>query len=314
MRIRNTCLLATFVALASLPALGQSSPVTLDALRLAIYDYDSTLPLNPELKPLSDKLESQTALRTRWHLAYDSVHDQRVTAIFTIPKKFAAPYPAVVLLAGSGGHKDTDYVRIASDLMSTLGYATVSIDAQYHGERSRLDRSGDIHLINSDTMRDAWIQTVVDLRRAVDYLLSRPDIDAKRIGYLGFSQGGMIGGTFIGVEPRITAACLAIPGGGFLEWGPKVGLWKETTPAIEANAALTDPVYFIGRFSPRPLLILSAKRDELIPKFATDALFSAAKEPKQIVWFDSGHVLPPAALLVNVKGFFLQNLGKRAER
>ena len=49
-------------------------------------------------------------------------------AIFTVAKRFAPPYPSLVLLAGSGGHKDTDYVRLASDLMSTLGYATVSID------------------------------------------------------------------------------------------------------------------------------------------------------------------------------------------
>src|SRR4051812_28920493 len=166
----------------------QTGAATADALRLAVYDYDRAVALNAELKPLADKTEAQTALRTRWHLAYDSVHDQRVTAIFTIPKKFAAPYPAVILLAGSGGHKDTDYVRIASDLMSTLGYATLSIDAQYHGERSRPERSGDIHLIGLDTMRDAWIQTVVDLRRAVDYLQSRPDIDGKSLGYLGFSQ------------------------------------------------------------------------------------------------------------------------------
>lgn len=293
------------------PAAAQTNEPSTDALRLAVYDYDKGLALTPELKPLVDKTEAQTALRTRWHLAYDSVHDQRVTAIFTIPKKFAAPFPAVILLAGSGGHKDTDYVRFASDLMSTLGYATLSIDAQYHGERSRPERSGDIHLIGSATMRDAWIQTVIDLRRAVDYLQSRPDIDAKNLGYLGFSQGGMIGGTFIGVEPRIGAACLAIPGGGFLEWGPKAGLWKESTPGIEVNATLTDPIHFIGRFSPRPLLMLSAKRDELIPKFATDALFAAAKDPKEIVWFDSGHVLPPTALIVTVKAFFLKYLGKR---
>ena len=65
--------------------------------------------------------------------------------------------------------------------------------------------------------------------------------------------------------------------------------------------AITDPVYFIGRFSPRPLLMLSARRDELIPKFATEALFNAAGEPKELVWFNSGHVLPPTALIVNVK-------------
>jgi len=284
-----------------------------DTLRLAFYDYDARLPLNAESKEIESQSEKQAQLRTRYRLAYDSAHDQRVTAIFTVPKKFAPPYPAVIMLAGAGGHKDTDYIRFASDLMSALGYATLSIDAQYHGDRSRPDRTGDIHLIHSTTNRDAWIQTVIDLRRAVDYLQSRQDIDGKKIGFLGFSQGGMIGGTFIGVEPRVIAACLAIAGGGLLEWGKKIGLWKpDKTTVVETNAAIVDPLHFVGRFAPRPLLMLSAKRDELIPRYATDALFNAAREPKKIVWFDSGHVLPPTALLRDARDFFVEHLGKRS--
>jgi fermentation-respiration switch protein FrsA (DUF1100 family) len=197
--------------------------------------------------------------------------------------------------------------------MNTLGFATLSIDAQYHGERSRPGRTGDIHLIDSTTNRHAWVQTVIDLRRAVDYLQSRSDIDGKKIGYLGFSQGGMIGGTLLGVEPRIAAACLAIPGGDLLQWARKTGLLKPgNARAIETNAAIVDPIHFIGRFSPRPLLMLSAKRDELIPRYATDALFNAARPPKQIVWFDSGHVLPPTALLRDARAFFLKHLGQRS--
>jgi dienelactone hydrolase len=306
-----------FLAASALFLLGGVRPATAvqDKPAASLYSYDKKLPLTPELKELPDKTEGQTALRTRWHLVYGSANNERVTAIFTIPKKFAAPYPAVVLLAGSGGHKDTDYVRYASEMMSTLGYATLSIDAQYHGERSQPGKSGDIHLIGDPLMKDAWIQTVIDLRRAVDYLQSRSDIDAKKIGYLGFSQGGMIGGTFIGVEPRVTAAILAIPGGGFFEESKKRGLvTAENEKVFEANARVTDPIYFIGNFGPRPLLMLSAKKDELIPKSMTDALFDAAKEPKQIVWFNSGHVLPPTALLVNAKGFFVKYLGARQEK
>jgi uncharacterized protein len=278
----------------------------------AHYNYDASIPLNPILKELPDKTPSQTELRKRWHLTYSSTNGERVTAIFTLPQKASGPYPAVIMLAGSGGHKDVDYVRIASDMMSTLGYATLSIDAQYHGERSKPGKSGDIHLVGDPVMRDGWTQTVIDLRRAVDFLLSRRNIDATKIGYLGFSQGGMIGGTFIGVEPRIAAACLAIPGGGFYEEGKKRGLvTPENDAQFLANAKMTDPIYFLGQFSPRPLLVLSATKDELIPKSMTDALYNAAKEPKQIKWFNSGHVLPPSALLVDVKGFFAKHFGER---
>ena len=95
----------------ALPARPQAV-VDVEALRLAYYDYDPTASLNPDLQPMPEPSASQSELRTRFHLAFDSAHDQRVTAIFTVPRKFAPPYPAVVLLAGSGGHKDTDYIRI----------------------------------------------------------------------------------------------------------------------------------------------------------------------------------------------------------
>jgi cephalosporin-C deacetylase-like acetyl esterase len=324
--LRITGRLTTVLALCALwhGAAGAQAVLT-DAQRLARYDYDAKLPLNPELTPapkVPNESDSQKQLRTRWHLVYSSTNDQRVTAIFTLPKKYKPPYPAVILLAGSGGNKDTDYIRIASDMMNTLGYTTLSMDAQYHGERSRPGVSGDIHLINQNLMRDAWIQTVVDLRRAVDYLQSRKDIDGRKIGYLGFSQGGMIGGTFLGVEPRIAAACLVVAGGGFVEWGKKIGLWKEADAAqLEANAAVTDPIYFIGRFAPHPLLMISAKQDELIPRFATEALYNAAREPKTIHWYDTSHTLGgqsqalamAQALLVDVRGFLVSHLGARKE-
>jgi dienelactone hydrolase len=253
----------------------------------------------------------------RYHLAYDSAHDQRVTAIFSVPKKFSAPFPAVILLAGSGGHKDTDYVRIAGDMMSGLGYATISIDAQYHGERSKPGKwfaEEELRLIDLPGNRDAWVQTVIDLRRALDFLQSRTDVDGRKIGYLGFSQGGMIGGTFIGVEPRVTMALLAVPGGGLVEWSEKAGaLGPERKQCLELSAAIIDPVNFIGRFAGRPLLFCSAKKDELIPKFATDALFNAAKEPKEIKWYDSGHVLPAINFITDAKAFFVKYLGARQE-
>lgn len=316
---RIVCALSITTALALVPgALCQtrnaSPSISVEEMRQAFYAYDASLPLNPELKKMPEESQKLAEMRTRYHLTYDSVHDQRVTAILALPKKFAPPFPAVILVAGAGGHKDTDYLRLTADMLSSLGYATLSLDAQYHGERKRPGRTGNIHLIDSYTNRDAWVQTVIDLRRAVDYLASRPDIDAQKIGYFGFSQGGILGATFLGVEPRVKAACLAVSGGGFVEWAKQRKIWKAGhARAFQVNAAVTDPIYFIGRFAPRPLLMLSAKRDELIPKEATLRLFNAAKQPKQLVWFNSGHILPLDALFNDARHFFVEHLGARRE-
>ncbi len=296
-------------------AIGQhSTSVGVEELRLALYDYDAKLPLEavisaaPIVKNEPQKLK---ALRSRHLVKFTSTHDQRVPAILALPRSAPKPCGAVILLAGSGGHKETDYVRLASDMLSTMGLATLSIDAQYHGDRARKGRSGDIHLIHEVTNRDAWIQTVCDLRRAVDYLCTRKDIDAARIGFLGFSQGAMLGGTFIGVEPRIKAACLAVGGAGFVEWAREAGLVPAGSETrLRVGAMMTDPMYFVGRFAPKPLLLLAARKDELISRSATERLAGAAGEGKTLIWYNSGHVLAPNAILVDARGFFAKHLAR----
>ncbi|MCC6728551.1 MAG: acetylxylan esterase [Chthonomonadales bacterium] len=306
--------ICALVACLAAPAAAQRTPVTVDDLRRAFYDYDAALPLRATAKPgptPKGESEAQRALRKRYLVAFDSAHDQRVPAIVAIPSKVRPPYPAVVLLAGSGGHKDTDYIRIASDMLCTLGIATISIDAQYHGARARKGRTGDIHFVNSVTNRDAWVQTVIDLRRAIDYLLARGDVDRERIGFLGFSQGAMIGGTLLGVEPRVAVACLAVPGAGLEEWAKHMKLPAGgDAHTMVVSAAIVDPIHFVGRFAPRPLLVLAARRDGLIPRSATEALLAAAGASTQVVWYNSGHILPPTALVTDARQFFATRLAR----
>ena len=254
-----------------------------EAMRFSLYDYDRDLPLNITIKPLDEDEK-----RVRYNVVYDSVHDQRVNAIYAQPKGFAAPSPAIILVHGSGGNKDTSYIKMISGALTAQGYATFSIDTQYHGDRARQGRSGEIHMPDSDTMRDAWIQSVVDLRRAVDYLESRPDVDKTKIGYMGFSQGAMLGGVVAGVEARISAFCFAVPGAGLMEivkhiedyplllehWPVKKT--PETMQKIQSVAFVSDPLYFVGRIGSRNLLIISAKHDEIIPPTASQAFIDAA--------------------------------------
>ena len=290
-----------------------------DALRMSFYTYDRSLPLNAKLEPLDANAD-----HTRYRLTYDSVHDQRVPAILSLPKRFAAPYPAVLLMHGSGGHKDADYIKAASFMLTSQGYATISIDSQYRGDRKRPDVTGELLNPDSFRMRDAWVQTVVDLRRAVDYLASRTDIDTTKIGYLGFSMGGMLGACLGGVESRISCFLLAVPGGGLVKIAEEIDkhpalkvywpvtLTPEVMKRVEEFATVCDPVHFVGKILPRPLLIIVAKHDELIPPEASQMLIDAAhaKEPENVKRMETGHVLTPAVIF-DVRNFFNEHLGKR---
>jgi dienelactone hydrolase len=292
-----------------------------ESLRLAYYAYDRSLPLNADTKPLDD-----SPARTRYALSYDSAHDQRVTAILALPKRFQTPFPAILLVHGSGGNKDVDYIKAASEVLTSQGYATLSIDTQYRGDRARPGKTGELQP-DSYTMRDAWVQTVIDLRRAVDYLQSRPDIDKDKIGYLGFSMGGMLGAVLGGVEARVRCFFLAVPGGGIvnavkhidryplLKARFAVQITPEVMQRVEEIADVIDPIYYVGRILPRPLRIVVGKHDEIIPAEMSTALIEAAhaKEGEQVLRVDSGHV-PPLTIVYDIRSFFLDNLGKPTPR
>ncbi len=287
-------------------------------MKLQYYAYDKELPLNAIIKPLDTK-----SARTRYSLSFDSIHDQRVTAILAIPNNFSKPFPSVILVHGSGGDKDTSYIQWSSDALTAVGYATLSIDTQYHGDRERKGRTGEIHMPDSYTMRDAWIQSVVDIRRCVDYLQLRPDMDRNKIGYLGFSQGGMLGSVACGIEDRISCACLAVPGGGLANLVRNIDKYPvlkahwpvKVTPEILAKvdeiSNITDPANYIGMINPRPFLIIVAKHDEIIPPESSAILINAAhaRESDQVIRIESGHVLNPIAIF-NVRDFFVKNFGK----
>ena len=90
--------------------------------------------------------------------------------------------------------------------------------------------------------------------------------------------GTILGVPFCAEETRVRAAALAIGGGGI---GP----------------VASDPVAHIPRLAPRPVLFVNASRDETIPRENAEALHEAARDPKEVLWFDCTHSeLPGAAL------------------
>ena len=291
-----------------------TSTEEMEAIRYSFYAYDRELPLEAKLEKRDEKTSG-----TRWNLSYESVHNQRVTAILSLPKVISAPCPAVLVMHGSGGNKDSDYVSAICQEMNKRGIAALSIDAQYRGDRTKPGHNGDLRP-DSYTMRDAWVQDVIDLRRAVDYLQSRPDIRKDNIGFIGFSMGAMLGSVLGGVESRVACFLLAVPGGGFVnlvkhvDRYPKlkekwpISMTPEVLKRVEEFAFVADPIYFIGKILPRPLLMIVATHDEIIPAEASSALIEAGKIPsKNILTIPTGHVMTPS-IIFNIRNFIIESL------
>jgi len=217
-----------------------------------------------------------------------SSRGDRVPGLLLLPEDGPGPYPLVLLQHGAGGSKESEYLDAARLPWVRRGMAVASIDFPLHGERASAKLSELLLTGLADPQveqahaRALWSefarQAVHDLGRALDALAPHPELDAARIGYAAFSLGALVGALYCPQDARLRAAALALGGGGF---GP---------PAL-------DPALHIARFAGRPLLLVNATRDERIPRSAAEALHAAAAEPKQLLWFESGHAdLPGHAL------------------
>ncbi|NSW77603.1 MAG: alpha/beta fold hydrolase [Chthonomonadetes bacterium] len=276
-----------------------------------VYAYDRDLPLNAEVTE-----QQRGTGYVIYRVQYSSVHDKRVPAWWCVPTTGTPPYPCVIIMHGYGGDKNG--LQMLAPAFAMRGISTLAIDAEYHGDRKQ--PGNDIFSAYIYRNRDALVQTVIDLRRAVDFLQSRQEIDGKRIGYIGLSMGGILGGILAGVDERIQAPILIVAGG---DWGylfstsqhPTSVQLREKNPELFKSAqkinevmGVVDPVNWVARISPRPLLMINGKDDQIVPKECTERLFAAAKEPKEIVWLEGGHMPQPDAVLRKVDEWLTKHL------
>ncbi len=245
------------------------------------YEYDHDMPLEDSVRLIPDT----TAYRL-YYVTFSSVHDQKVTALLSLPNMGDEPFPVVILMHGYGDRKTVDYIEAGNKIMLDNGLAVLRLDLANHGDR--VIRDFDFSFTNPDTKyrtRDVIIQSVFDLRRAVDFIETRKDLDANRISYFGVSLGGITGTVFCGVDQRVKVPVIALAGGGMhLMFGTEA-LTDETRDYL----GMIEPLNYVEHIAPRPLLMLNAEDDEIIPPMMSKLMFRKAKDPKKIVWYPGKH-------------------------
>lgn len=257
--------------------------------------YDPAAPLNADVRATFDST-NPPSLSYTYTVKYTGGDNARVPGLLSIPVNRTGKVPCVILLHGLGGRKED--VFLLGVALARKGYASIAIDIAGHGERPKIGGKP-VSELSVAEMRTLIGQTDADLRRAVDFLASREEIDGGRIGFLGASLGGIIGGLFTGDEPRIKGAVLWAAGG---DWGKlittsqhafaqhfrEIGATDATT--IENTMHDVDPLTTIAGISPRPLLFINGDADNIVPPATTDLLFAAAREPKKRITLHGGHI------------------------
>ncbi|MCA9012379.1 MAG: alpha/beta fold hydrolase [Planctomycetaceae bacterium] len=254
----------------------------------AFYETDRSIPL--EARTVERIAQDETI---REKVVFRGVQGFLVPGYLQYATDVLKPRPCVLLLHGWSGSKehfwkDGGYIsggNIRTALLAA-GYAVMALDAQCHGDRiAENDFAPVNHFVDPEiegiqrkgyfTQQEIYIQTTRDYRRAIDYLETRVEIDANKIGVFGYSMGGAQTFLLTGVEPRVkvSVAC--------------------ATPADNSKFSSIAPQNFAAEIGQRPFLMLMGRTDTMCPVEKAQALLDLIPAAhKQLMFYEAGHRLP----------------------
>jgi hypothetical protein len=141
----------------------------------------------------------------------------------------------------------------------------------------------------------AIVEEVARLRRCLDALAGRSDVDGSKLAVVGHDYGAMYGLLALAFDPRPRGAvALAVPP----RWGDwNLPFWVIDEDRIDYLRALRpfDPIEHVGSIAPRPLLFQSAENDFYIAPMADFEYRRAAGETAEFKRYPGGHDLKVAA-------------------
>jgi hypothetical protein len=261
----------------------------------------------PVVRP-GDKLPSAKALATLFAydtaepLGYAAAADQpqsgcsvdRISfncegneaAGYLVTPEGAGPFPVVVY--APGWRTDVNMFLDDAAALAGKGYAGLL-----------LQEPGWATYWSFDPQDDCWavVQTVTQVRRGLDLIETLPQIDARRIGFAGWSNGAhLCGGILAGVDARIKAYVLIGMARPATNYRGLMGSLPKGAEGdrLEAQLALWDPLNYLSRNHGSAFLILSGKGDVNAMSDAK-AFLAAAPNPKTWKVYDGGHSPTPGA-------------------
>jgi len=267
----------------------------------------------PQRVPLDPKIVGSLDRKTFTveKILYQSLPGYYVTACLFLPKKRQEPAPAVIYCSGHTreGFRSPTYQRVILNLVEK-GFVVLAFDPIGQGERYQyLDANGKPNRGGPTNEHSyAGIQAMLtgasiaryminDGMRAVDYLLSRSEVDPTRIGITGRSGGGTQSASIAAFDSRILAAAPENYITSFRR------IWQSNGPQdAEQNflAAMQRGLEHADLLSirvPKPTLILTTSRDIFSIQGARETyaevqqIYRLYEAEDQLLWTedDAGH-------------------------
>jgi dienelactone hydrolase len=179
-------------------------------------------------------------------VSYATDYGLRVPAMVYRPaQRPAGKMPGLIVVNGHGGDKYSWYSFYAGILYARMGAVVLTYDPIGEGERNAQRKNGsrqhDRNVDPEEMGRRMGGLMMTDVMQATSYLAQRPDVDAKRLGAMGYSMGSFVVGLACAAESRLRACVLS--GGGNLDGAD--GYWDSSSKKM-CQAIPYQAMKFLG--------------------------------------------------------------------
>ncbi|MEO8216157.1 MAG: protein kinase [Acidobacteriota bacterium] len=229
------------------------------------------------------------------------VAGRTVPAYLYLPNGF--PRPLQVVHFAPAGDVANGFRTLPASIEATLapiirgGRAVFSVVLEGYTERPRPATSVEPDSRSAEYV-DYTVTQVTELRRGLDYLETRPDIDHSRITFLGPSAGSWAGVLIAALESRYRSVAF-------------VG--THISPNEVADAPAANRINFAPHIS-GPTLMLQGRYDESAPlKSQAEPLFKLLREPKRLEIYEGSHAPTAAVLIPALTKWFDETMGPVAQ-
>ncbi len=271
-------------------------------LRAEIWDLLGKLPARPKVPVVKTLLREDRGDYWVEKFEFDNGAGATVPGYLILPKQAAGKVPGILYCHWHGGEYGIGKEEVfqarhtpepPGPTLARKGYAVLAIDAYCFGERSGHGPGGPGEKGGAEEMtaskfnlwvgRSLWGMILRDDLMALDYLASRPEIDARRLGVTGISMGATRSWWLMALDERLHAgvavACLtryhnliahqSLPAHGIYYFVPGF-----------LNHFDTETV--ISLLAPRPVLLMTGDQDEGSPADGVRAIGQAVERVYQL--------------------------------
>ena len=242
----------------------------------SVFNYDGSIPFDVKVNSHTER--GEVTVSDLSYASYDpnfspSMHGRTVAYLVTPPGK--GPFAGVIFMHWLG-NVDNNRGQYLDEAVELAKHGVICLLPQGYYPWMAFPT-----IEKSD--RPLIIGQIIEMRRAIDFLLAQPGIQSDRLGFVGHDYGALYGGVLSGADQRMKTYVLIAGAPSFADVGP---YWNYTSVVPDL-----DPVQYVSKANPASIFFQFAQRDQFISQATANRFYEAASEPKDIKWYDDNHQL-----------------------